>query len=470
MSAEHRPQRFRPVAARARVGARAGAGALLLALLTGLLAPGAALADTATENTQEEVQGELQEETPGEPQGDGELSPTERLVAELAESPVHVDPTYAGVYTEEWASDLEERITDSGVPLRVIVIPLIEGGDWSGQARTMAAAVHDRIGGEGHYLVLDGRDLSGHDYFPAGAGADRVDRARLATSTLIYEMDYDAPAAERMDRAVEIALSDDPEAIHQGAAQTRERGPFDWIYSLGPGTYTVVVVLPWVLAGLALLGLGFGVHRWRRPRAVPTLPQHAAFDNANQARRDELAERAGQELVEFGERVSAAVPFAGDPEATDELHQALDAHAAARRVYDALPAEGALPDIAGVLVLLDNAEDHMARATLPASRRRSVPVREHCYANPLHGTDTKVTRWREFGGRDDVRVPLCPQCAKAVRDRSRPRVLPARRDGREVPYYELPAAESVWAATGYGALRGDLVKRILRGDHTGQRR
>lgn len=459
MSAEHRPQRSR----------LAVTGALFLAFLLAPVSAGAGLADTAPGSTQEEVQEETQEETQEEAQA--ELSPTEQLVAELAESPVHVDPTYSGAYPEEWAADVAERITESGVPLRVIVIPLIEGGDWSGEARVMVAAVHDRIGGEGHYLVLDGSRLSGHDFFaPGTTGADRVDRASYATSTLTYEMDFDAPAPARMERALEVALSEDPEAIYREATDSRERGAFDWMYALGPGVYTVVVVLPWVLAALALLGLGFGLHRWRRPRAVPTLPQHAAFDNANQARRDELVERAGQELVEFGERVSSAVPVPGDAEATDALHQALDAHAAARRVYDGLPDEGALPDIAGVLVLLDNAEDHMARATRPAARRRAVPLRSHCYANPLHGTDTKVTHWREFGGRGDVRVPLCAECAKAVRDRSRPRVLSARKDGRELPYYEVPAAESVWAATGYGALRGDLVKRVLRGDHGASRR
>lgn len=199
------------------------------------------------------------------------------------------------------------------------------------------------------------------------------------------------------------------------------------------------------------------------------LAQHAAFDNANRAHRDELLLRAGEEVVEFGERLSQTTPN-GDDAAAEALHQALDAHAAARRVYDRLPDTGALEDIVGVLVLLDMAEDHLDRATRPVNRQRSAPLRSHCYANPLHGTVTKPTKWREFGGRHDIRVPLCAQCAKAVRDRLRPTVLPARHQGREVPYYEVPSAESVWAATGYGALRGDLVERVLRGDHSGSRR
>ncbi|GAB3725311.1 hypothetical protein [Nocardiopsis nanhaiensis] len=423
------------------------------ALLTGLFvlaAPVAGMADTAQEDGQEEA------------------GATERMAAALEESPVYVDPSYTGAFPEESAEELERQITESGIPLRVVIIPLIEGGDWSGEADVMAAAVHDRVDGEAHYLVLDGQRLTGHDFVDSADG--QVDRASHAQHGVFYEMAFDAPAPDKVERAVDIALSDDPEAIHRTAADDRESGPFDWMYSLGPGLYTAVVVLPWVLAGLALFALGFGLYRWRRPRAAPALPQHAAFANASRARRDELAERAERELVEVGERLSDAVPVADDPAATEALHRALDAHAAARRVHDALPEEGAMDDIVGVLVLLDTAESQMARATRPAQQMRSLPGRSHCYANPLHGTDTKVTRWRAFGGREDVRVPLCAVCAKAVRDRSRPTVLSARYEGRDVPYYEVPAAESVWAATGYGTLREDMVERVLRGDHARETR
>ena len=408
--------------------------------------------------------------TPGNGAADTEpetMSPTERIVAELEESPVHVDPSFSGALPEDRVNAWVERITESEVPLRVVAVPLIEGGDWSGDASQMIAAVHDRIGGQGHYLVVDGRTVSGHDFETGTQGSSNT-LAFYSGLTVSYELGYDASAVDKVERAVEIALSEDPRAIYDAAVEERERGPFDWIHSLGPGAYTMVVLLPWILAILALVGLVFGVYRWRRPRTAPTVPQHTAFDNANLARRDELAAKAGRELVELGERLSAARPL-DEPGATEALHRALDAHAAARRIHDRLPTEGALVDIVGVLVLLDAAEDHMAQATVPKGRRRSVPLRSHCYANPLHGTDTKVTRWREFGGRGDVRVPLCAVCAKAVADRTRPTVLSDRYRGRDVPYYEVPAAESVWAATGFGTLREDLVARILRGDHAGRR-
>ncbi|WP_067599868.1 hypothetical protein [Nocardiopsis listeri] len=435
MSTDHRKVRTRPVAV----------AAALSTVFFATAFPGTATADTETET----------------------VSPTERIVAELEESPVHVDPSFSSALPEERADALEERIEGSDVPLRVLAVPLIEGGDWSGQADQMVAAVHDRIGGEAHYLVLDGRSVSGHDF---GTGNDESgSRAFYSALTVSYEFEYDSPAVDKLERSVEIALSKDPKALYDEAVESQEKGPIDWVHSLGPWGYTLVTILPWLVAVLALVGLGFGVYRWRRPRAVPTVPQHAAFDNADLARRGELVRKAERELVELGERVGSARTAPDDSGATEALGRALDAHAAARNVFDGLPEEGATEDIAGVLVLLDMAEDHMARALLPAQRRGSARTRSHCYANPLHGTDVKVTRWREFGGSADIRVPLCAVCAKAVRDRIRPTVLAARYRGRKVPYYEVPAEESVWAATGYGALRDDLVERVLRGDHAGRR-
>lgn len=49
-------------------------------------------------------------------------------------------------------------------------------------------------------------------------------------------------------------------------------------------------------------------------------------------------------------------------------------------------------------------------------------------------------------------VAVCEDCAQALRARRSPQVLAVRDRGRTVPYFEVPAERSLWAATGYGSL------------------
>lgn len=67
-------------------------------------------------------------------------------------------------------------------------------------------------------------------------------------------------------------------------------------------------------------------------------------------------------------------------------------------------------------------------------------------------------------------MATCAACTAALRHRRAPEVLTdTTADGRRVPYFEVPAGRSVWAATGYGSLvRGEdsLTARVARGDFT----
>ncbi|MCY9784479.1 hypothetical protein KIK06_11310 [Nocardiopsis sp. EMB25] len=395
-------------------------------------------------------------------------SPAQEIATALESSPVVVDPAYDSAFPEETRARVEETIEDSGLPVRVILVPLVDGDTWGGDPGNLATAVHDRVGGAGHYLVLDSPRLSGSDFDASGA-VSYSDRAHYAALAASYATDYDAPLSELVEVAVDAAVSNDPEAVYEREMRAYEEEQGDDSQDAPPapedGTAAAdgaeraagTAWLPWAVGGVAvLLLLGGGYLLWTRPRAVPALRQHAAFDNVDQAHRETLERRAGQELVELGERLGAMEHrSAAEAEA---LRGALDAHAAARAIHDRLDG-GSLADVVGVLVLLDLAEERMARRGRGGLRRR------HCYANPLHGTDTRPTDWRQTGSRRAVRVPLCGTCAKAVRARMRPNALPVEHGDRTVPYFEVPAEESVWAATGFGTLTDDLVERIQRGDH-----
>lgn len=397
-----------------------------------------------------------------------QASPAQTIAESLEESPVHVDDAYEDAFPAQARERVAERMGEGDLDLYVILVPLVEGGTWNGDGEVLASAVHEHLGeGERHYLVYNASgDLEGHDL---GAAPDDWSQPSFygALAARYETMIGQSLVPTEVEIAVEATLSDDPEAAYEAAMeayhQESDTGGFpDLVSTMDPAIRDLGVV---VLVGLAGVGLLLFLLRTRRRSAVSIrrygrrsapVAQHAAFDNADRARLDSLVESGARDLIELGERLQAA-----DPDTVRGLARALDARDAAARVHDRMVAEGpTLPDAVGVLVLLDLAEDALVGRRAP---------RRPCYANPLHGTGTKSTQWREFGGSRTIRVPLCAECARAVRGRVRPTVLPAHHDGAEIPYFEVPAQESVWAATGYGTLRGDLVERVLRGDHAGRR-
>lgn len=90
----------------------------------------------------------------------------------------------------------------------------------------------------------------------------------------------------------------------------------------------------------------------------------------------------------------------------------------------------------------------------------AVPL---CFFNPLHGVSARRISWRPIGQRQVLSVRGCAECAKRVRRRRQPDALTCHVHGRDVPYYEIDPKQSVWAATGYGQLRDDLIERVLAG-------
>ncbi|MDT0302453.1 hypothetical protein [Streptomonospora wellingtoniae] len=375
-------------------------------------------------------------------------TPAEEIAESLADSPVHVDPAYETAFPEAERKRIARRIEQGQLNLYVIVIPLASGDAWDGEPEALLTAVNDRMGPEARHMLaydqsVDGT-LTGTDFGPESTDAAFYG---ALTSNALHRQDEGASIADRVESAVDAAASEDPAGAYEEAEAAYE-----------PATATGFAGLPpWALwagiAALVLLPAGGGLLLLRRRRdASPAVPQHAAFDNADRAQLRSLVERGERDLIELGERLSAAT---GVPQR--DLARALDARDAAARVHDRMKDEGpALPEAAGVLVLLDLAEDALAGRGSP---------RRPCYANPLHGNRTRRAHWREFGGNRTIEVPLCAECAGAVKKRVRPTVLPVEYDGRTVPYYEVPAQQSVWAATGFGALTDDLVDRILAGQH-----
>lgn len=385
------------------------------------------------------------------PTAHADLSPASAIATELRQRPVYVDPSLRSLLDENAQEALEERITATGEPLYVLVVPLARGDTWNGEAAQFVGAVRDRMGGSGSYIALENSDLwlYGEE---SGSGSNTFYAALAVNSDPELR---NASLKQRLERAVEL--------VGSGAAQEEysridaERGPLSPASPLG-GNRLVLVGSALAAVGLVLAVVFLGV-RARRSRTPLRAPAHSVFDSIDSAGQDMLRKRLQNRLSETGERL-AAFPLA-DASATtgNTVQRALDAHLAAGKALDAATD---LAGIAGALVLLDLADDAVARAS--SSRSTDRPLR-HCFFDPLHGTRTAKASWRGLGSRRTAAVWACGQCAEALRQRREPEVLPVVLDGgRRVAYYEIPHRDSVWSATGYGTLRDDLVHRVLRGD------
>ena len=144
----------------------------------------------------------------------------------------------------------------------------------------------------------------------------------------------------------------------------------------------------------------------------------------------------GEQAVAALARLSGAIERAPEPPAA-----ALDAYAAASKLLE--DEHPAIDDVAAMVLV---------RAGLAALEARDP---RPCFFNPLHGGRRRPTRWRLRD--EDIIIPACTTCARALRRGRRPESLA----DAGVPYWER---DTIWARTGFGAIDDELPDRILRGE------
>ncbi|MFI0349352.1 hypothetical protein [Actinomadura sp. 9N407] len=399
-----------------------------------------------------------------------EPSPGERIATALRRSPIHVDPSLASAVPPAKRAELLARMRRSPIPIFIVIVPLVKGGTWD-DPNELATVVHDRLGADGAYLTLDKYDgqLSAEQW---GGTEQSRENTRAAANVPFFQKDMkDAILTDRLLRAVDLIAAGRGKAeyekvtAHLGTsprASPRTDARRDAPRTEDSGG---LPVLPLGAAGLGVAALaGLAVWRWRRtgrvqPVTNPLLLSRTVLATADRASEDELREQAAHEVVTFGELLDRTELDTSSEAVHDAMTRALDAYQAAGKVLDS--ARG-LPDLAGVLVLVDRGRDALASAGSLAAGGRAIPPSPLCFFNPLHGDSTTSANWRPLGQRKQLRVRTCTACARAVRAHRTPEVLAARVDGGDVPYFEVE--KDIWAETGYGQLRDDLVHRVLRGD------
>ncbi|OKJ08151.1 hypothetical protein [Kitasatospora sp. CB01950] len=361
------------------------------------------------------------------------------VVDALRTGPIYVDPAFAAAVTAAQQKEIADRIAATGLPIKVVLVPLTKGDAFDGDPKSLAAVVNERLGLP--QLILLTNDTYGTWLIGTEWPTDTHQVRDSANAVAMVKELKDAGLAARVGRAVELIGTGKGTEVYQAESERLDREyaarphtPEPNSPSFGGSSHTptvvAVAVVVVVLAGGLLL-----VRRRRSSRRDAAFALPAVVFAADRAADEAgLRRRAAAEVLALGEAVNGA-----DGTTTPGLARALDAYDAAGRVLDGATD---LADLAGVLALA--AEGRAALATGPA-----LPL---CFFDPRHGTAGARTSWRPLGRRDRVDVAACPDCLRALRARRAPEALAVREQGRTVPYFEVPAERSLWAATGYGSL------------------
>ncbi|GGV65315.1 hypothetical protein GCM10010277_72480 [Streptomyces longisporoflavus] len=398
----------------------------------------------------------------------------EKIADALRKSPVYVDASYADSVPPARQKQLVRQIEKTGLPIKVALVPLVQGDAYEGESDVFAEVVHDRLAQRELILVTGGDrwtgDLNGFEW----PGEKQQAHDAVGAVGFLDEM-KDAGLAEQTEKAIELIARGNGTKTYEKATEDLGAGgdsgsrPEAGSEEKSEGSSSWPAWLLPVAVALALAGLSLSVFLVRRrgrdrsgryPSATgaPFAFPRAVFAAARTADEAALRRQTEAEVLALGEAAAEATPAS-----TPRLQRALDAYAAAGAVLDS--ARG-LPDLAGVLALVAEGRDALAPA-----RAGDAPPLPLCFFNPLHGRADMRIRWRPLGRRDQLHVAACEECGSAVRARRAPEVLTADFEGRTIPYFEVPAAQSVWAATGYGSLLRDtegeaegLAVRVGRGD------
>ncbi|MGW7068533.1 hypothetical protein ACWGII_10615 [Streptomyces sp. NPDC054855] len=400
-------------------------------------------------------------------------SPGQKVADALRKSPVYVDAAYADSVPPARQKQLVRQIEKTGLPIKVALVPLVQGDAYDGESDAFAEVVRDRLAQRELILVTGGDrwtgDLHGFEW------PEEKQQAADAVSTVGFldEM-KDAGLAEQTEKAIElIARGDGTKAYEEATADlgkatsggsgsgshpeagNEEEGSSSWLLPTAIALAAALAVGGLFFVGVRRRGRG---RRNRYPSATgsPFAFPKAVFAAARAADEEALRRQTEAEVTALGETAAEA-----DPASTPALQRALDAYAAAGKVLDS--ARG-LPDLAGVLALVAEGRDALA----PADGTAPSPL-PLCFFHPLHGRAALRLRWRPLGRRDQLNVAACDECATAVRSRRAPEVLTDTHEGRALPYFEVPPEQSLWAATGYGSLlrdteRDGLAARVGRGE------
>lgn len=303
---------------------------------------------------------------PVHPAAADQPGPGAAIAAKLRTSPVYVDPGYAGSVPPARQKRLVAQIAETGLPIKVVLVPLVKGDSFNGEADNLQAVVRDHLGGRDLILITTSADtgyLSGREW----PGDTHQTRDAVSAVGFLDDM-KDAGLADQVAKAIELVKQGNGTQVYKDATADPGGSAPEPAHKPKNGGAPWLVI---AVAAVAALGLAGGLLvfvRRRTRRHAPGSPfafPKAVFAAARSADERALRRQADAEVIALGEAARTA------PDSLPGLPRALDAYAAAGKVLDA--ARG-LPDLAGVLALVTEGRDALAG--------RSLSAHPLCFFNP----------------------------------------------------------------------------------------
>ena len=347
----------------------------------------------------------------------------DRITAALRQSPVFVDPDVSYLLDGRERAALSTQIAKAGVPIYLVVVPLMSQDESAGDGEYLGYLLHRRLGRKGIYLVADQRggldwmsyqvprdDALGYDDLP---NSDKPLPQRLHD---VIDKFAHAPAAKPSDPAAPRAP--EPAAGRRKPTAVGLTGRF--LKAFFPALLLSGLLL--TIVWLVCVGVV------RALRQVKVKPRRRRTLGPRRLRRTARAE-----LV----RLARAL---GDAADNPGYTRAMADYDAAKLLLDEQKDSGSR---FGVVVLALDGQD--------ALRDKTAHPRARCMVNPLHGAAERSVRIR-LPGLPDGKRPLCKACTRPATRRP----LTLEIEGRRRPYYEAPG---LWEK-----IRGrsrDLPERVL---------
>ncbi|MFD5909581.1 hypothetical protein ACFWHL_12805 [Streptomyces massasporeus] len=136
------------------------------------------------------------------------------LADRLRENPVYVTDQLPREVPRSTAPDFARLAKKTGVPTYVLVLPMMSSTD----GEQLLGAVHERLGRDGLYVLVEGTDIAHATAYGVRAPAD------AAVTVTLYELAYDAGPLAGFERFVDvIAQGEEKAAARAEAAREKYR-------------------------------------------------------------------------------------------------------------------------------------------------------------------------------------------------------------------------------------------------------